>query len=93
MKNLGRKRGQANGQSTDLIEQLKLYCAAHPGSPVAVRRPQLLMRGKLWIAILGPNGEEGIVGIGATVEAALQEFDRQYLDRLRPESIRQRRNR
>jgi hypothetical protein len=66
------------------MEQMELYCQAHPGSPAAVRRPRLLVRGELWIALLGPNVEEGIVGIGATVTAALRAFDAQYLAGLRP---------
>jgi len=66
------------------MEQMELYCEAHPGSPVAVRRPRLFVRGDLWIALLGPTVEEGIVGIGATVTAALRAFDAQYLAGLRP---------
>ena len=66
------------------VERMELYCAAHPGSPSAARRPQLLYRGQLWIALLGPSVEEGIVGIGQTVEAALRAFDAQYLAGLRP---------
>ena len=66
------------------MEQMELYCAAHPGSPSAVRRPRLLVRGELWIALLGPSVEEGIVGIGPTVTAALRAFDAQYLAGLRP---------
>jgi hypothetical protein len=65
------------------MEQLELYCEAHPGSPAAVRRPRLFVRGDLWIALLGPSVEEGIVGIGPTVTAALRAFDTQYLAGLR----------
>ena len=65
-------------------EQMELYCAAHPGSPSAVRRPRLSFRSELWIALLGPSMEEGIVGIGPTVAAALRAFDTQYLAGLRP---------
>jgi hypothetical protein len=61
------------------IEEMKSYCAMCPGSPSAVRRPQLFVRGDLWIALLGPSLEEGIVGIGPTVAAALRAFDAQYL--------------
>ena len=61
------------------MEQMELYCQAHPGSPSAVRRPQLFVRGDLWVALLGPSVEEGIVGIGSTVTAALRAFDAQYL--------------
>jgi hypothetical protein len=66
------------------MEQMELYCAAHPGSPSAVRRPGLFVRGDLWIALLGRSVEEGIVGIGPTVTAALRAFDAQYLAGLRP---------
>jgi hypothetical protein len=66
------------------MEQRELYCQAHPGSPAAVRRPRLFIRGELWITLLGPSVEEGIVGIGSTVTAALPAFDTQYLAGLRP---------
>ena len=70
------------------LHQMKEYCTACPGSPSAVRRPQLFFRGELWIALLGPNVEEGIVGIGPTVAAALRAFDAQYLAGLRPPNER-----
>jgi hypothetical protein len=66
------------------VEQMEHYCTAHPGSPSAVRHPQLFFRSDLWIALLGPSVEEGIVGIGPTVSAALRAFDVQYLAGLRP---------
>ena len=66
------------------MEQMELYCEAHPRSPSAVRQPRLFVRGELWIALLGPNVGEGIVGIGSTVTAALRAFDAQYLAGLRP---------
>ncbi len=84
-KNDSRSRG---GRITDFafaaMEQMELYCEAHPGSPSAVRRPRLFIRGELWVALLGPSVEEGIVGIGGTVTAALRAFDSQYLAGLRP---------
>jgi len=70
--------------TTAAMERMDLYCAAHPGSPSAARRPRLFLRSDLWIALLGPSVEEGIVGIGQTVEAALRAFDAQYLAGLRP---------
>jgi hypothetical protein len=73
------------------MERMELYCKAHPGSPCAARRPRLLYRGQLWVALLGPSVEEGIVGIGPTVEAALRAFDAQYFAGLRPPSDRGRR--
>jgi hypothetical protein len=66
------------------MEQMELNCRAHPGSPAAVRRPRLFVRGELWIALLGSSVEEGIVGIGRTVTEALRAFDAQYLAGLRP---------
>jgi hypothetical protein len=66
------------------MEQMELYCRARPGSPSSIRRPQLFFRSELWIALLGPSMEEGIVGIGPTVAAALRVFDAQYLTGLRP---------
>lgn len=70
--------------ATAAVEQMEHYCTVHPGSPSAVRRPRLLFRGELWIALLGPSVEEGIVGIGSTVAAALRAFDTQYLLGLSP---------
>jgi hypothetical protein len=75
---------RAMNYATVALEQMELYCVAHPGSPSAVRRPGLFVRGELWIALLGPSVEEGIVGIGPTIAAALRAFDTQYLAGLRP---------
>ena len=69
------------------IEQLDLYCTAHPESPSATRRPKLFVRSDLWIALLGPSIEEGIVGIGPNVAAALRAFDTQYHAGLSNETI------
>lgn len=66
------------------MERMDLYCTARPGSPSAVHGPHLMTRGQLWIALLGASVEEGIIGIGPTVEAALRAFDAQYLGGLRP---------
>ena len=72
----------ADPARTALVE-MESYCAAHPNSPSAVRRPALSIRTGLWIALLGPTIEDGIVGIGFTVEAALRAFDTQYISGLR----------
>jgi hypothetical protein len=61
---------------------MEAYCAAHPRSASALCRPRLLVRGQLWVALLGPDIENGTVGIGPTIEAALRAFDGQYLTRL-----------
>ena len=64
-----------------LVEQ---YFADHPGSPSAVRRPKVLRQRDMFIALLGPDVQHGIVGLGNTVENALRVFDLQYLSMLRP---------
>jgi len=78
------RRSYATNYALAAMEQMELYCKAHAGSPSAIHRPRLFIRGELWIALLGPNVEEGIVGIGSTVTAALRAFDAQYLAGLRP---------
>jgi hypothetical protein len=70
------------------MAQMELYRALHPASPAAVRRPRLTSRGDLWIALLGHSAEEGIIGIGPTVEGALRAFDTEYLRALRSPSGR-----
>src|SRR5262245_9932676 len=35
------------------VVEMGWYCAAHPSSPSAVRRPALSIRSGLWIALLG----------------------------------------
>src|SRR5256885_8660753 len=78
------RRRRVTDYAAAAMEQMELYCVARPGSPSAVRRPRLSFRSELWIALLGPSIEEGIVGIGPTVAAALRAFDVQYLAGLRP---------
>lgn len=91
--NFLKRDGHLAGNSTlAAMDRMERYCTANPGSPSAARRPQLLYRGQLWIALLGPNVQEGIIGIGKTVESALRAFDAQYLAGLRPPSERFRRS-
>jgi hypothetical protein len=69
------------------MQRVELYYMAHPRSPSAIRRPRLSLRGKLWRALLGPSLRDGIAGFGPTVEAALNDFDVQYLRALRPPDV------
>jgi hypothetical protein len=57
------------------MQEMERYCAAHPRSPVVTRRPRLSIRGRTFVALLGPAIEEGIAGFGDTVQAALRAFD------------------
>ena len=69
------------------IEQMDIYCTVHPDSPSSMRRPKLFIRNDLWIALLGPSIEEGILGIGPSVAAALRAFDAQYVAGVPNETI------
>jgi hypothetical protein len=65
-------------QTLAAMQEMERYCAAYPGSPAAVRRPGLSIRGRTFVALLGPTIEEGIAGFGDSVQAALRAFDTQY---------------
>jgi hypothetical protein len=80
-------RHHAADHAAAAIEQMEMYCNAHPDSPSAMRRPKLFVRNDLWVALLGPSIEEGIVGIGPNVAAALRAFDAQYNAGLPNETI------
>ena len=66
------------------VVEFQEYCEEHPGSPAAIRRPTLTVRGPSYVALLGSSLETGIAGIGSTVRAALRASDAQYLNSLRP---------
>ena len=66
-------------------DRMERYCTLHPRSPSAVRRPQLSRRRGTFVVLLGHSLENGIVGIGNTVENALRAFDLQYLRALEPQ--------
>lgn len=71
---------------TAAAHRAELYYATHPGSPSAVRSPELFVHSGVWIALLGRSVREGIAGFGPTIEAALRAFDAQYLQALDPQS-------
>jgi len=75
-------------QTLAAMKEMELYCASHPRSPAAVRRPQLSIRGRTFVALLGPAIEEGIAGFGDSVQAALRAFDALYLRALTPPADR-----
>jgi len=54
-------------QTLAAMEEMERYCTAHPRSPAATRRPRLSIRGRTFVALLGPAIEEGIAGFGDTV--------------------------
>jgi hypothetical protein len=69
-----------------VAKRIERYCASHPRSPAAERRPSLFRRGNVWVALLGRSIQDGVVGFGLTVEAALRAFDVQYRKTLQPEA-------
>lgn len=66
------------------LAEMERYCAEHPRSPSAVRRPRIMLRGRNCVALLGSTLEDGIAGIGSSVRAALRAFDVQYANSLKP---------
>src|SRR6266850_6865495 len=74
-------------QALAAMQEMERYCATHPGSPAALRRPGLSIRGRTFVALLGPSIEEGIAGFGDSVQAALRAFDRQYSRSLTPSQM------
>ena len=82
---LNRPNGLHEVSKTALtIREMDRYFTGHPRSPSAVRRPRLYLQGATFVALLGSNVQEGIVGFGTTIEAAFQAFDLQYSKVLRP---------
>lgn len=77
-------KGCDSGKTETVLAEMERYITDHPGSPAAVRRPQLSVRGPTCVALLGKSLDDGIVGFGDTVWAALRAFDRQYLRNLHP---------
>ena len=71
-------RYEAADQTLAAMKEMELYCASHPRSPAAVRRPRLSIRGRTFVALLGPAIEEGIAGFGDSVQTASRAFDKQY---------------
>jgi hypothetical protein len=75
-------------QTLMAMREMERYFAAHPNSPAAIRHPRLSIRGRTFIALLGPSIENGIAGFGDTVQAALHAFDMQYSRSLMPPADR-----
>jgi hypothetical protein len=72
-----------SGRTAAALAEMETYCDQHPRSPTAVRRPQITIRGRTWVALRGGSLENGIAGFGAAVSAALRAFAVQYSNSLR----------
>jgi hypothetical protein len=80
--------GHVVDQTLLALQEMERYCSAHPNSPAAIRHPRLTVRGRTFVALLGPSIQEGITGFGDTVQAALRAFDLQYSRSLMPPADR-----
>lgn len=47
--------------------------------PSAIFKPKLAKDGNAWIACLGDNLQEGVVGVGETPEKAMADFDANWV--------------
>jgi hypothetical protein len=79
-----KRRLQETEEEEQVRAEVERYCREHPRSPSAVRRPRVMIRGSSFIALLGSTLQDGIAGIGGSVEAALRAFDVQYGNSLKP---------
>ncbi len=60
------------------MEEMEEYCRQHPRSPSALKRPRILPRGDLFVALFGATLQDGIAGMGSSVSEALRAFDMQF---------------
>jgi hypothetical protein len=67
-------------QEAAALAEMERYCAEHPESPAAVRRPRLFARGRSWVALHSKPLQHGVAAIGDSVRAALHAFDSQCGD-------------
>ena len=77
-------RHNEDDATQNALAEMQRYCEKHPRSPTAIRRPRIMIRGRNCVALLGSTLEDGIAGIGSSVNAALQAFDLQYSNSLKP---------
>jgi hypothetical protein len=68
----------------DLPEMIKddveEFLETYPRSPAARLRPRMGMAGEFWLAFVGPEIREETAGIGGTPRAALEDFNRNYIE-------------
>ena len=66
----------------EIQDDVESYLDAHPTSPAARLRPKIGMAGELWLAFIGPELREGNSGLGQTPCAALEDFNRHFMEPL-----------
>ena len=63
-------------------EDVEEYLESHPGSPAARLRPKIGMADDVWLAFIGQELREGASGLGQTPRAALEDFNRHFMEPL-----------
>lgn len=66
----------------EIKEHVEEYLDAHPTSPAARLRPKIGMSGELWFAFIGSEVREGNSGLGSSPRAALEDFNRHFMEPL-----------
>lgn len=57
-----------------------MLAAAETMRPSVLMRPQLTVDGNMYCALYGVNLVEGVAGFGRTADAAMQDFDKNWLN-------------
>jgi hypothetical protein len=52
--------------------------------PSAIYKPTIGRDGNMWIAVLGDNLQEGVVGVGETPDKAMADFDKNWFEPIKP---------
>ena len=63
-------------------EDVEEYLERHPRSPAARLRPKMGMADDVWLAFIGPELREGASGLGQMPRAALEDFNRHFMEPL-----------
>ena len=58
------------------------YLERHPRSPAAQLRPRMGMVDDIWLAFIGTKLRPGASGLGPTPQAALEDFNRHFMEPL-----------
>lgn len=66
------------GWHMEMIRQEFVNAAMELQRPSALFKPTLTKDGNAWIALLGPNLQEGIAGCGDTPDKAMRDFDNNW---------------
>src|SRR5262245_26368422 len=66
------------GHQASLVAENIRMAVAEYERPSVLFRPVLILDGSAWIALYGPNIQEGVVGVGDSPEEATRSFDKSW---------------